>query len=66
MKNQLITLAIQETPQLIEGLKSLFHRKNPTEPVPTSEEVIDAFNSAFASSLAKDEAWLAAHPTGGG
>lgn len=62
MTEQLIALAIQETPALIEGFKKLFAQHNPAAPEPTSEEVIAAYQSAFASSLAKDEVWLAAHP----
>ncbi len=60
--NPLVQLAIEETPALIQSIKDLFVVKNPTLPPPTSEEVIAAFNAAFASSLAKDEAWQAAHP----
>jgi hypothetical protein len=59
---QLVTLAIEETPAIIDGLKSLFAKQNPGAPVPTSDEVIAAYNSAFVSSVAKDEAWLAVHP----
>jgi hypothetical protein len=62
MNEALIQLAIQETPAVIAGIKSLFARDNPNEPQPTNEEVIAAFNAAFASSLAKDENWLALHP----
>jgi hypothetical protein len=57
-----VNLAIQEAPAVIAAFKSLFGSKNPGVPGPTSEEVIAAFNAAFASSLAKDEQWLSAHP----
>lgn len=60
--NPLIALAIQEAPGIIALLKDAFKRDNPDAPVPTDEEVIAAYESAFRSSLAKDEAWLAAHP----
>ena len=62
MNAQLIAIALQETPAIIASLKSLFVAQNPTAPVPTDAEVIAAYNSAFISSLAKDTAWLAAHP----
>lgn len=65
MKEQLITLAIQQAPSVIAGLKELFQKENPDAPVPTEVEIIQAFNSAFFSSLAVDEAWLAAHPADG-
>ena len=60
--NPLIALAIQEAPAAIALIKSLFAKSNPDAPVPTDEEVVAAWNSAFAASLAKDDAWLAAHP----
>lgn len=62
MNPALVALAIQETPAIVEMLRGLFAAKNPGAPVPTSEEVIAAYESAFASSVAKDEAWIAAHP----
>jgi hypothetical protein len=62
MNPELVNLAIQEAPAVIGALKSLFGKSNPGAPEPTSEEVIAAFNSAFASSVAKDEAYLAIHP----
>lgn len=62
MNEQLVGLAIQELPVVIDGLRSLFTKNNPDVPPPTSEEVIAAFDSAVQSSLAKDAAWLAAHP----
>lgn len=63
MKEQLLTLAIQEAPAIIAGLRALFHQAHPDAPEPTEAEVIAAFNAAFISSLAKDDLWLAAHPT---
>lgn len=55
-------LAIQEIPNVVDYLKSLFAKQNPTLPEPTSDEVIAAYQTGFASSVAKDDAWLAAHP----
>ena len=62
MNTQLVNLAIQETPAVVAMIRGLFVKQNPTVPPPTDDEVIAAFQSAFASSLAKDEAWLVAHP----
>lgn len=61
--NPLVQLAITETPNIITALKSLFASQHPTAPVPTDDEVIAAYQQALASSLAKDDNWLAAHPT---
>jgi hypothetical protein len=58
----LLAAAIQELPAIIEGLRRLFTTDHPEVPAPTDAEVIEAFNAAYASSLAKDQAWLAAHP----
>ena len=60
--NPLILLAIQHLPDIISRLKEVFGHQNPGAPVPSDEEVIAAYQAAFAASLAKDEAWLAAHP----
>ena len=62
MNPALIALAIQEAPQAIQLLKDLFKHNNPNEPEPTDEQIMAAWHTAFASSLAKDEAWIAAHP----
>lgn len=59
--NPLILLALQQTPAVIGYLKVLFTKAQPDGPVPTDAEVIAAFESAFASSLAKDDAWLLAN-----
>ena len=58
----LLQLAITEAPNVIALLKDAFKKSNPGDPEPTDAEVIAAYNSAFASSIAKDDAWLAAHP----
>jgi len=62
MTPQLIAIAIQELPSLIGLLREAFVKHAPTEPVPTDEQVLAAFEQAFQSSRAKDQAWLAAHP----
>lgn len=49
-------------PSVIGLVQTFFASRNPEQPPPTSAEVLLAFNSAVAKSLAADEAWLAAHP----
>jgi len=58
----LIALAIQELPGIIGFLKEAFRDRHPDEPEPTNEDVLAAYKTAFESSIAKDDAWLAAHP----
>ena len=58
----LVGIAIQELPAIIESLKGLFVSQHPDAPVPSDADVIAAYQEALASSLAKDSAWLAAHP----
>lgn len=62
MNEQLVGLAISELPVIIGGIMALFAKNNPDAPPPTNEEVIAAFQSAVESSLARDAAWLSAHP----
>ena len=62
VEQALINLAIQELPAVIDLFKSLFTKQNPGLPVPTSAEVIAAYQIAYTSSVAKDEQWLAQHP----
>lgn len=56
------TVLIENMPALIQLGRDLFVKAHPDLPVPTNEEVIAAWVHAATSSLAKDEAWLAAHP----
>jgi len=60
--NPLIQLAIAELPTVIAAFKELFKKNNPDLPEPTSDEVIATFNQVYILSLAKDDAWDAAHP----
>jgi hypothetical protein len=62
MNNPLILLAIQELPALIARFREIFAAQHPDEPVPSDAEVVAAYESAYQLSVAKDEAWLAAHP----
>ena len=58
----LTNVAIAELPAIIGYLKVVFARKNPDAPAPTEAEVMAAYTAAYEASVAKDEAWLAAHP----
>ena len=58
----LMQVAIDELPGILAFLKAAFRKRHPSEPEPSNEEVIAAYRLALASSLAKDEQWLAAHP----
>jgi hypothetical protein len=62
VKEQLILLALQQTPAVITLIRELFVKQHPEAPVPSDAEVIAAWTTAFVSSLAKDDAWLASHP----
>jgi hypothetical protein len=61
MNQDLITLAIQETPQIVDLLRSLFQKQQPDAPVPSEAEVMAAYQVAFTSTLAKDDFWLSTH-----
>lgn len=58
MEQLLLSFAIKETPALIAGLKDLFHKQNPDAPPVTDAQVFAALNSAYLTSLAKDDAIL--------
>lgn len=58
----IIGAATAMLPSVVDLVKTLFVQKNPDLPPPTSAEVILAFNSAVAKSLAADDFWLSMHP----
>jgi hypothetical protein len=58
----LIALIVQELPALLPEIKDLFHKANPNDPIPTDEQVHQAFLAAIAVTLSKDDSWLASHP----
>ncbi len=58
----IVGLAIQELPGIIGLIKDLHAQQNPNDPPLTDDQVIAALSAAIASSITKDENWLAAHP----
>lgn len=58
----LAALALEMTPSVIKMLQDRFAADNPGQPVPTSAEVIAAWQDAFTKSLAIDDEYLATHP----
>lgn len=62
MVNELLAIAIKETPAAIALIRSAFAKAHPTAPEPTDEEILAAYHEAVAQTLAKADAWLAAHP----
>ena len=61
VNEQLLALAIQQLPAIIDRLRAAFAHDNPGAPVPTNDDVITAYNDAFAYGVAQDEAYLRAH-----
>lgn len=62
MNPALVAIAIQEAPAVLALLRNLFVKKHPDAAVPSDEAIINAYHDAFNASLAKDAAWLSAHP----
>lgn len=62
MNPALIGLVMKELPRVLDFARETFMKQNPGTPPPTNEQVIAAYRQAFTSSLAKDVAWLQAHP----
>lgn len=60
--SSVLNTAINNLPGIIALIKGDHASRNPDAPALTDEQVISALKSAIASSLAKDEQWLAAHP----
>lgn len=61
----LIALIIQQLPTIVPAIKDLFAKNNPGAPPLTDEQVHEALGLAVASTIAKDDAYLAAQlPTG--
>lgn len=58
----LLLVALQQAPAVIDLVRNAFTNANPGAPVPSDTEVFAALDAAFKSSLARDDAWLAAHP----
>jgi hypothetical protein len=63
--NPLVNTITATLPGLIALIRANHAAANPDAPVPTSAEVIAAFESAVAQSLARGDTWLSAHPVDG-
>lgn len=60
-----INLVIQDFPVVIQFFQDAYRKINPEAPVPTSEDVLAAFDTQFGTSLATDQSileWLATYP----
>lgn len=55
MRPEVAALLVEEAPAVIALVQGLFHRKHPELPLPTSEEVITAYEAGYLSSWLKDE-----------
>lgn len=69
IRGEVLNVVLKELPTAVELFKLLFKKSNPGAPPPTDEEILLAsakaigeYRQTLASSTAKDEAWLAAHP----
>ena len=58
----LINVSIAQLPAVFAWIRGAHAQAHPGAPPPTDAEVIAALDAAVASSVAKDDAWLAAHP----
>lgn len=59
---RLVSVLTEEAPAIIGLVQSLFAKRHPDQPVPTSEEVIAAWETLYAADLAKDEQLLKDNP----
>lgn len=62
MDQRIIELIIANSPAVIGMLQGLWKAKNPGEPEPTPDEIIVGLHAWAKGSIAKDDAWDAAHP----
>lgn len=58
----IVNTAIGALPGIIGLIRADHAAKNPGAPPLTDEQVLEGLSSAVASSVAKDEQWLAQHP----
>jgi hypothetical protein len=61
-----VNTAIGALPGIIGLIRADHAARNPGAPPLTDEQVMAGLQSAVASSVAKDEQWLAQHPKEGG
>ena len=60
-----INTAIQALPGILALIRANHAQQNPGEPPLTDADVLKALDDAVTQSVAKDEAWKAAHPVNG-
>lgn len=59
---RIVSVLTDEAPAIIGLVQSLFAKRNPGVPVPTSDEVTAAYESLYASDVARDEQLLKDNP----
>lgn len=58
----LVPIILQALPSLIAAVQAWHGAAHPDQATPSEASVIAALQAAAAASLAKDDAWLKAHP----
>ena len=59
---RIVNVLIDEAPAITAFIQGIFAKKHPGEPVPTSEQVIAAYESLYQTDVARDEQLLRDNP----
>lgn len=59
MNQVLFAFLQQATPEVVAYIQGLYHARHPTQPPPTSDEVLSHWDEVRSKSLAKDDSFRA-------